>query len=97
MEQMAEDAMPAQQQQQAAAQDRHDRTSEASSSDMHDSSTSGRREAAEEGLSAQLYGMGGVDTSRMSGAALRSYFAKQLMAPEWLTDIPTDLARNWCV
>jgi hypothetical protein len=46
-------------------------------------------------MSLQLYGLDGVDSSRLSGAALRDYFAQQLMVPEWLTDTPPDLATNW--
>jgi hypothetical protein len=50
---------------------------------------------AEADLSSQLYGLDGIDRSRLSGAALRSYFSQQLMVPEWLTDIPGDLPTHW--
>lgn len=26
----------------------------------------------------------------------KQYYARQLMQPEWLTDIPADLSANWC-
>jgi snurportin-1 len=45
----------------------------------------------------QLYGLDGIDSSSMSGAALRAYFAHQLMVPEWMTDIPPDLPSSWLV
>jgi hypothetical protein len=50
---------------------------------------------ADDDMSSQLYGLDGVNSSRLSGAALRSYFAQQLMVPDWLTDIPPDLPTNW--
>ena len=28
--------------------------------------------------------------------SMRDYFAEQLMQHEWMTDIPEDLAQNWC-
>lgn len=40
-------------------------------------------------------GSSGSSSSGLSGAALRNYFAQQLMSPEWMTDIPPDLAANW--
>lgn len=40
-------------------------------------------------------GRGGGGQGR--GAALRALYAAQLMTPEWLTDIPPDLATHWCV
>lgn len=43
----------------------------------------------------QLFGMDGVNTRELSGSALKSYYAKQLMQPEWMSDIPPDLAPNW--
>lgn len=36
------------------------------------------------------------DPGRHGGAALRAFFARQLMMPEWLTDVPPDLATTWC-
>jgi len=29
--------------------------------------------------------------------SMRNYFAEQLMQHEWMTDIPEDLAQNWCI
>jgi hypothetical protein len=69
-----------------------DATAEAGTSDLEQPTSA---DAAADGLSLQLYGLDGIDSSRLSGAALRSYFAQQLMVPEWLTDIPPDLATNW--
>jgi hypothetical protein len=46
---------------------------------------------------AWLFGMDGVDPHGLSGSTLRAYFARQLMQPEWMTDIPADLASSWCV
>lgn len=43
----------------------------------------------------QLFGLDGVDSSQLGGTEQRSYFAQQLMAPEWMTDIPPDLADSW--
>ncbi len=31
------------------------------------------------------------------GGGLRKFFSEQLMYPEWLTDVPSDLGQNWCV
>eukprot|EP00775_Hariotina_reticulata_P010599 gene10599-10756_t len=38
--------------------------------------------------------MDGVDPHSLSGSNLRAYFARQLMQPEWLTDIPPDLVSS---
>lgn len=51
------------------------------------------RQAVPEG--ARLFGADGVDPRCLSGAALRRYFARQLMTPEWLTDVPADLGSSW--
>ncbi|KAF8073242.1 hypothetical protein HT031_000903 [Scenedesmus sp. PABB004] len=43
-----------------------------------------------------LYGTDAVDLTRLSGAGVKAYFARQLMQPEWLSDVPPDLATSWC-
>jgi hypothetical protein len=43
----------------------------------------------------QLFGMDGVDTSQLCGSTMKAYFARQLMQPEWMGDIPHDLASSW--
>ncbi|KAF6255865.1 hypothetical protein COO60DRAFT_168485 [Scenedesmus sp. NREL 46B-D3] len=45
----------------------------------------------------QLYGMDGIDPSQLCGSMLKTYFARQLMQPEWISDIPHDLASSWLV
>ncbi|KAI8470226.1 MAG: hypothetical protein J3K34DRAFT_521574 [Monoraphidium minutum] len=38
----------------------------------------------------------GVDSAAgLAGAELRAHYARQLMLPEWLTDVPPDLADSW--
>lgn len=54
-------------------------------------SPSGRHLPAE----TQLYGMDGIDPKVLSGNTLKAYFARQLMQPEWMSDIPPDLSSNW--
>jgi hypothetical protein len=43
----------------------------------------------------QLFGMDGVDPSQLCGSTMKTYFARQLMQPEWMSDIPHDLASSW--
>lgn len=32
---------------------------------------------------------------RLGGAELRAHYARLMMQPEWMTDVPPDLAENW--
>ncbi len=36
-----------------------------------------------------------VDSGGLSGSELRAHYARQLMQPEWLTDVPPDLGSAW--
>ncbi|GBF92905.1 hypothetical protein Rsub_05741 [Raphidocelis subcapitata] len=43
------------------------------------------------------FGVGPADAGGLSGAELRHHYARQLMQPEWLTDVPPDLGSAWLV
>lgn len=45
----------------------------------------------------QLYGMDGVNPLQLGGSMMKAYFARQLMQPEWMSDIPQDLGSSWLV
>ena len=36
-----------------------------------------------------------VEASKLKGAEARKWFAKQLMLPEWMIDIPENLSQDW--
>lgn len=36
-----------------------------------------------------------LEASKLKGAEARKWFAKQLMLPEWMIDIPENLANDW--
>lgn len=38
-----------------------------------------------------------AEAEENDGQARRTYYAQQLMQPEWMTDVPPDLGTGWCV
>lgn len=38
-----------------------------------------------------------LEASKLKGAEARKWFAKQLMLPEWMIDIPDNLSNDWLV
>lgn len=52
-------------------------------------STSGRCEDSGTAMEGMAYTSTHAETSKQ-------YYARQLMQPEWLTDIPADMCTNWC-
>ena len=51
-------------------------------------STSGRCEASDTAMEGRAFTSAQAETSKQ-------YYARQLMQPEWLTDIPVDMYTNW--
>jgi hypothetical protein len=43
----------------------------------------------------QLFGMDGMNPLQLGGSTMKAYFARQLMQPEWMSDIPHDLGSSW--
>lgn len=41
------------------------------------------------------WGMDPLAAQGLTGAELKQHYARQLMLPEWLTDVPPDLAADW--
>ena len=56
---------------------------------LQDASTSGRCESSDTAMEGRAFTSSQAETSKQ-------YYARQLMQPEWLTDIPVDMCTNWC-
>lgn len=62
---------------------------------MRDATASASSSSKQLPAETQLYGMDGINPKTLSGNTLKAYFARQLMQPEWMSDIPLDLSSNW--
>lgn len=38
-----------------------------------------------------------LQADSLRGQQVRDWYAQQLLQPEWMIDVPPDLATNWCV